>query len=178
MKVSLLGAKPQIWRRVDCPSSFTLGDLHDVIQICMGWEQMHLHAFRIGDRSYGVPAIDLETDEEDEETVTLSSLGLDKEGARFYYEYDFGDSWEHEIAVEASKRRLRTRFYPKCLKAVHACPPEDCGGLFGYANLLKVLRKPGHAEYEEMLEWIGGEFDPRHVDLAEINDELEAEFAT
>lgn len=178
LKVSLLGAKPQIWRRVDCPSSFTLGDLHDVIQIAMGWENSHLHAFRIGNLVYGMSTDEIETNDEDEDAVTLDSLGLGKAGSKFSYEYDFGDGWEHEIVVEDSKKRLKAQFYPTCLKAVRACPPEDCGGPFGYANMLRVLRNPQHPEYEAMLDWVGGEFDPKFVDIEEINEILGKEFAT
>lgn len=117
LKINLVGAKPKIWRRVKVPGVFTLGDLHYVIQIAMGWENYHLHVFRVGDRSFAIP---MEEDpdfwDQDADSVTLSDLHLAKEGARFSYEYDFGDGWEHEIIVERVTRRNRARSYPYCEK--------------------------------------------------------------
>lgn len=178
MKVSLLGAKPQIWRRVDCPSCFTLGDLHYVIQIAMGWEDCHLYAFEVGGRVFSIPMEDLETEDEDADAVTLESLGLDKAGSKFVYQYDFGDGWEHEILIEGSRKRLANRVYPFCIKAVRACPPEDSGGTYGYQRMLRILKDSNHSEYEDVVDWIGDEFDPKFVDIDEINERLENGFST
>ena len=117
LKINLVGAKPKIWRRVKVPGVFTLGDLHYVIQIAMGWENYHLHVFRVGDRSFAIPMEeDPDFRDQDADSVTLSDLHLAKEGARFSYEYDFGDGWEHEIIVERVTRRNRARSYPYCEK--------------------------------------------------------------
>jgi hypothetical protein len=179
LKISLLGMKPQIWRRVQVPATYTLGDFHYVIQIAMGWENDHLHAFRIGGRSFAIPMEDdLDGSDEDSDMVTLAKLGLSKPGAKFNYEYDFGDGWEHEITVETVTKRNKNRHYPQCLKAVRACPPEDCGGVPGFARLLKIMKNPNHSEYEDTLEWLGEGFDPKFVDVDEINETFTEAFTT
>ena len=180
LKVSLLNSKPQIWRRVQVPADYTLSDFHYVIQISMGWENYHLHAFRIGNRSFSIPMDDegFERQDEDSNTVTLSKLGLAKEGSKFMYEYDFGDGWEHEIIVETVTKRNKDRHYPHCLKAVRSCPPEDCGGIWGYHRLLRILKNKNHSEHDETLEWLGEEFDPKFVDIGEINEIFAEGFAT
>ncbi len=81
------------------------------------------------------------------------------------YEYDFGDGWEHEILVERILPPHAGRSLPVCMKGVRACPPEDIGGVWGYASFLEAIRDPGHPEHNEMLEWVGGEFDPEAFDL-------------
>ena len=179
IKVSLVGAKPPIWRRIEVPAVYSLGDLHFVIQIAMGWENSHLHAFRVGKRTFSIPMDDdeFESEDEDADAVTLESLGLAEAGARAMYEYDFGDGWVHELKVERETKRSKTRRYPQCIKAVGACPPEDCGGIHRFSELLEILKNPEHAEHEEMSEWLGGEFDPKFVDLDEINAILAEGFA-
>ena len=87
--------------------------------------------------------------------------------------YDFGDSWEHELLVEKRLPLEAGKRYPVCLTGKRACPPEDCGGIWGYASLLEAIRDPEHPEHEEMLEWVGGEFDPEAFDLDEVNRELQ-----
>jgi len=179
LKVILIGTKPKIWRRLEVPSSFTLGDMHYVIQIAMGWENSHLHAFRVGNRSYSIPMEDdPDARDEDSDSVTLAKLKLGKSGSKFFYEYDFGDSWEHEITIESVKKRNSEHIYPRCLKAIRACPLEDSGGIPGYENLLRILRNPKHPEYEDYLEWAGDDFDPKLVNIGEINELLANEFAT
>lgn len=84
-----------------------------------------------------------------------------------YYVYDFGDSWEHEIRLEKILPREK-RKYPACIAGKRACPPEDCGGIWGYEEFLEIIKDPEHEEYEDMLDWVGGEFDPEHFDIEDV----------
>ncbi len=180
MKVTLADSKPKIWRRICVPLVSRLGALHDAIQISMGWENSHLHCFRIGKEEY---AVHYDGDPDplglDADAVVLWELGMKDRGFKFTYEYDFGDGWTHEIEIEKTQKMGPTRFYPYCEKAVRACPPEDCGGIPGYARLLRILKNPNHSEYEDMLDWLGlDNFDPKEVDLENINATLRQYFST
>ena len=108
---------------------------------------------------------------EDTRKVTLATL-VRGEKAKFLYEYDFGDSWDHELLVEKVLPAEAEKRYPVCLTGKRACPPEDCGGIWGYASLLEAIRDPEHPEHDEMVEWVGDEFDPEAFDLDEVNREL------
>ncbi len=174
LKITLNHSKPPIWRRVQVPGDFTLDRLHEVIQVVMGWGNYHLHQFLIGNVYYGEPHPDYITEMKDEKKVRLSELV--SEGDQFVYEYDFGDSWEHKVQVEKilpRERGVRYR-YPKLLKGKRACPPEDVGGIWGYEEFLEAIRDPDHPEHEDMLDWIGGEFDPEKFDKDEIDQALVA----
>ena len=167
IKVSLRDAARAIWRRLLVPASVTLADLHEIIQRAMGWENYHLHAFDVGGVRFGVPDPDLEL--RDDRKVRLRDVAR-AEGAKFAYEYDFGDGWEHDIIVEKILDDPVTR--PALVAGERACPPEDCGGIFGYAHLLEVLADPQHEEYEELSNWIGDKFDPDALDVDGINRRL------
>jgi hypothetical protein len=169
-KITLLGHKPLIWRRIqvkDC----TLDKLHEHIQTSMGWTNSHLHHFRIGEQLYGDPML-VEEDFEDmgytDSTRTMLSDIIPKNSKRrrFLYEYDFGDGWEHEVLFEGCPKGEAGRQHPICLEGERACPPEDCGGVGSYADLLEVIGNKKHEEHEEMMEWLGGWFDPEEFDLA------------
>jgi hypothetical protein len=169
-KITLLDVKPTIWRRIqvqDC----TLDKLHEYIQTAMGWTNSHLHQFDIQGTPYGDPEL-LDDPFEDIECVdstrTLLSEILPKTGQRFAfkYEYDFGDSWEHEVLFEGRPSHDPKAHYPVCLEGERACPPEDCGGVWGYPNFLEAIRNPKHKEHKDLLEWIGGSFDPEEFDAA------------
>jgi hypothetical protein len=170
MKISLRDIKPPVWRRLqvkDC----TLSQLHDYIQICMGWDGEHLHAFEIGGEQYGEPDPDGMMECEDEGKVKLSRVvndGIKK----FVYTYDFGDNWDHIITVEKEVAVEPGVHYPRCTAGKRACPPEDCGGPWGYGDFLNAIQDPKHPEHEELLEWAGGEFDPERFDMEEINARL------
>jgi hypothetical protein len=175
IKVTLQHVRPPIWRRIAVPSHFTLGQLHDVLQVAMGWTNSHLHQFRIGTRLYSDPAFEpggfgLEVGSEDSITVTEA---LPQKGSRASYEYDFGDGWEHQLQVEKVEPAEPGVDAPLCLKGARACPPEDCGGPFGYAELLEAIGDPQHERHEELLEWLGGGFDAEAFDLAAVNRELQ-----
>jgi hypothetical protein len=175
IKISLLGSRPPIWRRVLVPADMTLARLHNVVQAAMGWENCHLHEFSIGRRTFGLPDPNARfmggTGPVNEQKVRLCDV-LSKAGAKAEYTYDFGDSWEHSILVEKLLPSEPGLAYPICTAGKRHGPPEDCGGLGGYYNLLDVIHDPEHPEHEESLEWIGGDFDPEAFSVEEVNRRL------
>lgn len=175
LKVTLRHVKPPVWRRIEVPADIKLGKLHEVLQIAMGWTDSHLHGFRKGRESYGVPDPDFPGDFKNERNVRLDSLA--GEGETLIYEYDFGDGWEHDLKVEKIVPAAPGVHYPRCTAGKRACPPEDCGGPWGYAELLQAIKDPKHEEHEELLEWVGEEFDPGYFDIDEINAAYEIHFA-
>jgi hypothetical protein len=173
LKVTLAGIKPPIWRRLMVPGTMTLGDLHDAIQAVMGWEDGHLHDFDVDGGRYGDPSTVDYVD--DENSLTLNDLT--KSGiARFTYTYDFGDDWEHMVAIEKTSSVLDGKSYPTCVAGARNCPPEDCGGPWGYQHLLEVLADPAHPEHAEQIEWLGEEFDPNNFSVEYADATLGARF--
>lgn len=174
-KVTLKGISPPIWRRFQVTDDVTLRKLHRILQVIMGWENSHLHLFEIGDIRYSVPSPDgpdlFDSYTKDERRVKLSRLAL-AEKSRFIYEYDFGDSWTHEILVEKILAPGPDVKYPVCIAGKRSAPPEDCGGIWGYAELVEAILDPDHPEHEDLLDWVGGDFDPEEFDLVAINREL------
>jgi DNA invertase Pin-like site-specific DNA recombinase len=171
LKITLKDFRPPIWRRVQVTSDTTLGKLHQIIQSSMRWTNSHLHAFSIQGVEYGQPLPEYDFNVHNERTVKLSSV-VTGEKFKFLYTYDMGDSWEHEILVEKVLPADPQMCYPVCLTGKRACPPEDCGGVWGYAEFLEAIQQPDHPEHESMLEWIGGSFDPNAFDLDEVNQQL------
>ncbi len=171
LKITLKDIRPPIWRRVQVPSSTTLSQLHLIIQAAMGWWNCHLHQFSIQGIDYGEPQPEYGLDLRDEKRVKLNQV-VQQEKSKFLYLYDFGDSWEHSILVEKVLPREPEVSYPLCVKGKRACPPEDCGGPWGYAEFLEAIQDPEHPEHESFVEWIGGEFNSEACDLHEINQRL------
>lgn len=170
-KITLKGIRPPVWRRFLVPEGLSLSDLHDVIQEVMGWANSHLHQFLYQRKRYGVPDPDWEIDQViDDGTVTIKDLGLPPKG-KIRYEYDFGDGWEHELLLEKILP-AEEQVSPVCLKGARSCPPEDCGGPWGYENLLEVLKDPEDDEYASWKEWLPEDFDPEHFNLDGINSRL------
>jgi hypothetical protein len=171
IKISLIGAKPPIWRTVLVDSHVTLDELHEIIQLSMGWSDSHLHQFIANEKSYGFIDEDLDLDFEmkDESQFKLSQL-LTNEKDSLIYEYDFGDSWEHQVLLEKILPFDTKISLPVCIKGKRACPPEDCGGIWGYEELLEVISNPKNPEYEEMLEWLDEDFDPEAFVLEDVNE--------
>ena len=175
LKVTLERSKPPIWRRILVPSNINLGQFHIVLQIVMGWENSHLHQFIVGQTFYGMTddeiGADFGLDIEDETQYRLDDL-LTTEKSSLLYEYDFGDGWNHKVVLEKKLPYDKAAKLPSCIKGKRACPPEDCGGVWGYEELLEVIKQPSHPEYDSMIEWLGGEFDPEEFDIEETNKVL------
>ena len=173
-KITLLDIKPAIWRRIQVPDC-ALVDLHEYIQAAFGWENYHLHQFDIEGVRYSQPAPDgndFDLDFEDETNVQLSKL-IPKSGraSRWIYEYDFGDGWRHEVQFEGFPPAEPKAKYPLCVEGERACPPEDCGGPWGYGDYLAAIADPRHEQYEEMMEW-RGPFDPEAFDPKKATKEM------
>lgn len=176
IQISLKGFKPKIWRRIVVPSDILMPDLHKIIQTVMGWTNSHLHQFIKNRKFYSLPYEDNwdELPINDYRKIKLNYF-LKKENDKLIYEYDFGDGWEHEILLEKTLPDNSNFQYPECLKGKMNCPPEDCGGVWGYSDMLEILKNPKHKEYEEYIEWLGGEFDPEHFDKDEVNEILKSQ---
>lgn len=175
IQIALKGFKPKIWRRILIPSDLLLSDFHVIIQKTMGWINSHLHQF-IKNRTFYTLRMqddDLwdEMDNVDYEKIKVSDL-LKKEKEKIVYEYDFGDGWEHDIILEKILPIDNNSKYPICLTGKMNCPPEDCGGVWGYSDMLKVLKDPEDEEYDSYAEWLGEEFDPEYFDENEVNELL------
>ncbi len=176
IKITLRGSKPPIWRRVIVPGGIMLDELHTVIQIAMGWEDDHLHMFRIGGQIFtgvgpGGYEPEMGNGELDEAEYRLCDL-IDREKTKLSYQYDFGDSWEHTLVVEKILPKLSGSAKIVCLAGKGRCPPEDCGGIWGYYHLLEVLANPSHKEHAQMKDWTGGSIDPDEFDAAEASKSL------
>jgi hypothetical protein len=171
MKVKLEDISPPIWRKIQVTNDTTLGKLHRILQIIMGWSDYHLHEFIIDGVSYGVPDKEGMFEVNNEKNIRLSQV-VSEERAKFIYIYDFGDNWQHKILIEKILPLEPDMQYPICIKGKRACPPEDCGGAGGYDDFLETIQDPNHPEHDEMLEWAGGSFDPEVFDIDEINREL------
>lgn len=174
IKITLKGSKPPIWRRFQVTGDTTLQKLHGIIQIVMGWENSHLHQFIIGGKEFGEP--DSEFDDFGPGTFNEKKFKLNnvvkKEKQRFEYQYDFGDDWRHDILIEKILPLDPSIKYPVVLDGKRACPPEDCGGVWGYEDILEIIGNPKHEQYEEIMDWLGGEFDPEEFQVDQVNKYL------
>ncbi len=172
LKVTLLGTKPPIWRRILVPAALTLAKLHSVLQISMGWDDEHMHEFRAGQRRFGRPEpadpFLRNSRVESGRTVPLSAV-LQKAGAKMIYTYDLGDSWEHSVLLEKRQDPEPNTIYPICIDGQLACPPEDCGGVPGYYDLLDAFADPSHPRHEEVCDWIGEKFNPEEFSCDKVN---------
>jgi hypothetical protein len=175
LKITLRNVtEPPVWRRVLVPADFTLGQLHDVIQLAMGWDFSHLHVFntRLGD--YGTP--DPELRFADEYGARLTEV-LPRKRSKLSYNYDFGDDWEHDVLVEEKRPAAPGESLPRCVEGEGACPPEDSGGPWGYDRLKEVVADPEDEEHDDMLEWLGldepSEFDAAAFTVDEANARLQ-----
>jgi hypothetical protein len=177
LRIALRYIKPPIWRRVLVPDNWVLGDLHHLFVPVMGWAGYHMHQFSFGggfrQERYSTHEMMMECGPEmhDEDSVTLRQVILRK-GQVFTYEYDFGDSWLHEVKVEKILPHDPATVLPVCLDGARACPPEDCGSFPGYANVLRVLANAGTREDREFREWVG-EYDPEHFNLEAVNRRIQ-----
>jgi hypothetical protein len=171
LKITLLDTSPPIWRRLLVPADLTLAQLHDVLQVAMGWQDGHLHEFSALGRRFGPPDPEdqfMVDDAEDERRVRVFSV-LGRIGAKAVYTYDFGDTWEHSIVLEKRLPAAPNLVYPICIDGQLACPPEDCGGIPGFYDLLDAVRDPAHEQHQEMRDWIGDDYDPEAFSVEAVN---------
>jgi hypothetical protein len=165
IKITLQGSKPPIWRRVLVPSNYTLAQLHEIIQISMGWDNYHLYSFEISGKQYENEEIDNSLSAE-KFTITKTL----KKKSKALYVYDFGDNWDHKIEVEDILKESDFNL-PFCIKAVGKCPHEDSGGMWGYYQKLEILSNPKHPDYKELKDWMGDEYN-KEISLEDINLDL------
>jgi hypothetical protein len=175
LKITLKWSKPPIWRRVVVRGDMTLDRLHNVIQIAMGWTDSHLHQFIAGSgfarTFYGRPdreSADMGNETLNEKRYSVADLAPAAK-RKFIYEYDFGDGWQHDVVAEKILPPDPTFKHPVCLAGANACPPEDCGGIGGYYNLLEIMSDPKHPEHGDMEEWIGGELNSEEFSMEGVN---------
>ena len=173
VRVSLLDIEPPIWRRIELSSQTTLRQFHRILQIAMGWENSHLHEFLVGLQRYGIPdpTYDEPGDVVPEGKVRLSDF-LSTPGAQIRYHYDFGDCWQHAIELESEIEAVAGIEYPHLVDGARSCPPEDCGGVSGYADLLNILMDPQNEEFQHMRAWAGDKFNAEVSSAKTINMRL------
>lgn len=175
LKITLKAIRPPIWRRFQVPVDTTLARLHLIIQRVMGWTNSHLHEFVVDRRRYGTGLREWREvgapEVLNERRFTVADVAPTA-GRRLEYTYDFGDSWEHDIRVEKILPAEPGQRYPVCLAGARACPPEDCGSYPGYIGFLEAIGDPRNPEHEDMLQWIGGHFDPEAFNVEAVNRAL------
>ena len=167
--VELKGIEPRIWRRLVMADTTPLPLLHRVLQTAFSWKDYHLHEFRVGPVCFGVPDDEYPPPHIDEASVRLYQLAH-QPGDHFVYLYDFGDSWEHDVVLE-DMRAAPSPVTPVCLDGRRAAPPEDCGGVHGYQQLVEALRDARHPDHADMKRW-AGTYDPDAINLEVINRRL------
>ncbi|WP_253916391.1 plasmid pRiA4b ORF-3 family protein [Lentimicrobium sp. S6] len=188
-KIQIKGiTKPPVWRRIKIPSYYTFEDMHDIIQSAFAWESYHLYSFSpTGYGSYPVIQEIKEGIEDfsffgfddpiDAEETILAEIFVE-EGQKYTYIYDFGDDWIHKITLEKIIEEASEK--PVCLAGKGKCPPEDCGGIWGYEQLKETLSDKSHPEYEEYKEWLGlednEEWDAKEFNLKEVQEGFEELF--
>ena len=173
IKATMKFIEPPIWRRFTIPARKTLEELHDAIQVMFSWDDYHLRQFTIGRKKYGLPDPDelFEIIDLDDSQFELHQV-IQKEEQKFKYVYDFGDNWEIDLKVEKILESSPREKYAICLEGKRNAPPEDVGGAPGYEEFLQAISDPTNDMHDELLEWIGGEFDPEAFDLQTINELL------
>ncbi len=172
LTISLQDVKPLIWRKISVNSNILLPELHDVIQIVMGWDDDHLHEFRANRINYIDKKINspLSKSDKDYRKVRLSDI-LSKKSKAITYEYDFGDGWEHKIVLSQIIPKSG-QAYSVCLEGARSCPPEDSGGPHGYQMKLDILKDKKNKNYEDILDWMGEDYDPEKFDIDLVNKRL------
>ena len=173
LKVTLMEVEPPIWRYFQVLGESTLYDLHGVLQLVMGWRECHLHEFVIGQDRYSTLYGEMDhTEGVVEDQLVALAEAVQREGMKFTYTYDFGDDWKHEVLVQKILKPDPKGTYPVCLGGERGCPPEDCGGAWGYEELLETIGNPEHEEHDRIMEWLGGSFDPEAFDAKAVNRSL------
>lgn len=178
LRIQLLGLRPPIWRSIEIRADATFWALHVALQNAMGWTDSHLHDFELPSTDAGPPTWigmpDSEGDDDRQIHVEQDQrldAWIHHPGERFFYNYDYGDDWRHEVTVEAIEPAAPGTRYPRCLAGERACPPEDVGGPAGYEEFLEALMDPSHPEHETYRDWLGTDFDPERFDPAQVRFE-------
>lgn len=173
LDIRLINIEPPIWRRFTVSDQITLASLHHVLQVVMGWEHSHLHQFIRDQAHYGEPnpEFDDEMPMKDDRRFKLCDI-VHAKGDSFVYEYDFGDSWHHQVTLEKIWPRTENSLAPRCWDGKRACPPEDCGGVSGYQNLIEALHDRRHPEHRELSAWAGPHYDPELFSVQAVNSAL------
>lgn len=172
LKITLLNTKPPIWRRIYVQSDEKLPDLHKIIQITMGQANSHLHVFYINGKTYTLPDDYKELEYIDYRKIRLNTFILN-EGEKFKYIYDMGDDWVHNIKLEAILPYDSKIKYPICVAGKRRCPPEDCGGPYGYEDILEIIKNTKSKEYKEIMDWLPDKFNPDEFDIDKVNKLLQ-----
>jgi hypothetical protein len=173
--VVLANTDPLVWRRIQVPEDYSFWDLHVAIQDAMGWQEAHLHEFTVTDPRTGrEQRLGIPDEEYPEERPCLPdwqakvSHYLTEARPLAHYVYDFGDDWRHVVAYEGASPAEPGRRYPACVAGARACPPEDCGGVHGFADFLAAIADPKHPEHADLLAWVGGHYDPDAIDPVQV----------
>jgi hypothetical protein len=176
LKVTLDDVKPAVLRRIEVPFDIRLDRLHLTIQAAMGWTNSHLYELRAGNVGWSTPYPDADWSGDflDARKARLGDILDDIGTKKLAYLYDFGDGWEHTIKVEHLADPTPGVIYPRLIEINGRCPPEDCGGPWGYADLLEAIQDPAHERHEELTEWIADDFDPNAVDAEWLTAEVDA----
>ncbi len=172
IKISLDDAKPSIYRTILVEPDTAFFEFHQIIQVAMGWDDYHLYSFETGDYTIAVPDEFMDIDSIDPASIALNEV-LKKTGDKIKYEYDFGDGWRHTIQLEKIIPYQLNKSYPTCIRGKRSCPPEDCGGIWGYENIIEIIKNKKHPEYKKTIEWVGIDFDPDYFDIEFVNETLE-----
>lgn len=177
LKITLLETEPQIWRQLLVDKKVTFFRLHHIIQLAMGWSNAHLFEFKVGKSRIGMLYDGIEDyGSEESKLINALTLPIDRmvksKGKIFYYEYDFGDSWRHEILVEEIFSNQKIINIAVCTNGQLHCPPEDCGGVYGFYQLLEILNDKEHPEYKDAKILVGRKFRPDKFDLISVNKKL------
>jgi hypothetical protein len=167
LQITLVDSKPKIWRKILVKPDTLLVDLHRIIQTTMGWTNSHLHVFKDGLYEYAPKEFEVEGTK-NSSTIKLNKI-LKNEKQIILYKYDFGDGWKHEIKLEKIFEEDEKNQVPRCIDGKRNCPPEDCGGIWGYEDLLNIISDKKHEDYKDTMTWLGEKFDPEYFNLTETN---------
>ena len=171
LRLNVVSCQPKIWRRLLVRESMWLSRLHDSIQIAFDWFDYQTHAFGLDDLRFGNPVKRDDFSVEDDRDITLADLDLEHRD-RFAYHYYFGEGWQVDIKVEKTATIEKGAYYPMCTAGERAGPPEDCGGIEAFHDMLACIKEPNTDLGREWLDWLGPDFDPEACDLEKINKAL------
>jgi len=171
LRLVVLGTQPRVWRRLLVRDTMWLSRLHDSVQIAFDWFDYQTHAFLLDDLKFGNPVKRDDLNIEDDRDVTLGDLNLANRD-KMVYEYHIGESWRVEVRVEKATAAGKGVQYPLCVAGERAGPPEDCGSLEAFHDMLACLKEPASELGREWLNWLGPEYDPSVCDLDKVNRAL------